>query len=197
MKQYFLAVPAAALVLAGCSSPMQNSATPMPTSTPMVEQTESMSSPEALPAEAMMSATKDVVDNAMASPDHTTAVTAIQAAGLVQTLKGKGPFTVFAPTNAAFNKLPAGTVDTLLKPENKTMLTKVLTYHVVPGTYMSTDLKTNMKLKTVQGQEFTLMLQDGKWWIKDAVGGMSEITMADIKSSNGVIHVIDTVIMPK
>jgi uncharacterized surface protein with fasciclin (FAS1) repeats len=142
---------------------------------------------------AMMTPDKDIVDNAMNSKDHTTVVAAVKAAGLVDTLKGDGPFTVFAPTNAAFEKLPAGTVETLLKPENKTKLTGVLTYHVVPGAYRAADLKDGMTLKTVNGQMLTFSMKDGKWWINQS----AMVTIADVISSNGVTHVIDTVLLPK
>ena len=135
----------------------------------------------------------DIVDNAMNASNVTTVVAAVKAAGLVDTLKGPGPFTVFAPTNMAFEKLPAGTVDTLLMPENKTKLSGILTYHVVPGAYKSTDLKDGMTLKTVNGQTITLSMKDGKWW----VNGTAMIETADVISKNGVTHVIDTVLMPK
>ena len=141
---------------------------------------------------ANMVSSKDIVDNAAASSDHTTLVSAVTAAGLVETLKGAGPFTVFAPTNEAFAKLPAGTVDKLLKPEMKADLTKVLTYHVVPGAFRSTDLKDGQKLKTVQGEELTIGYKDGKWSVNGA-----NITIADVISSNGVTYVIDAVLMPK
>lgn len=141
---------------------------------------------------AMMTPDKDIVDNAVNSKDHTTLVAAVTAAGLGETLKGQGPFTVFAPTNAAFAKLPAGTVDTLVMPENKAKLTSILTYHVVPGRYTSTDITEGMTLKTVQGQELTFTMKDGKWWINES----AMIEIADAMSSNGVTHVIDTVLMP-
>ncbi len=146
---------------------------------------------------ANMVPSKDIVDNATNSADHTTLVAAVKAAGLVETLKGAGPFTVFAPTNEAFGKLPAGTVDNLLKPENKAKLSNVLTYHVVPGSYKSTDLKDGQKLKTVQGEELTIWYKDGKWAVSDAKGGKANITIADVISSNGVTYVIDGVLMPK
>jgi len=146
---------------------------------------------------ANMVPSKDIVDNAMNSADHTTLVAAVKAAGLVETLKGAGPFTVFARTNQAFGKLPAGTVDNLLKPENKAKLSNVLTYHVVPGSYKSTDLKDGQKLKTVQGEELTIWYKDGKWAVSDAKGGKVNITIADVISSNGVTYVIDGVLMPK
>lgn len=142
---------------------------------------------------AMMVQSKDIVDNAMMSKDHTTLVAAVKAAGLVETLKGTGPFTVFAPTNAAFAKLPAGTVEMLVKPENKAKLTNILTYHVVAGKYTSQDIKEGMTLKTVQGENLTFTMKDGKWWIN----GTAMVTIADVISSNGATHVIDGVLMPK
>lgn len=141
---------------------------------------------------ALMVPTKNIVENAMGSKDHTTLVAAVKAAGLVETLSGKGPFTVFAPTNAAFDKLPAGTVDKLLKPDMKKDLTGILTYHVVSGTYKAADLKNGMELTTVQGQKIKLTEKDGQWYVNDA-----KITITDAVSSNGVTHVIDGVLMPK
>lgn len=135
---------------------------------------------------------KNIVENAAGSSDHTTLVAAVKAAGLDGTLSGAGPFTVFAPTNAAFEKLPAGTVDNLLKPEMKADLTKVLTYHVVSGLYKAADLKDGQKLTTVQGEELTVSMKDGKVMIDGA-----NVTIADVVSSNGVTHVIDAVVMPK
>ena len=153
---------------------------------------------------APMYPSKDIVDNAMKSMDHTTLVAAVKAAGLVETLKGKGPFTVFAPTNAAFEKLPSGTVETLVKPENKATLTSILTYHVVSGKLDSKELAKWIKkgngsaeLTTVQGGKLWIMEKDGKWWLKDEKAGMAQITISDVYQSNGVIHVIDTVVMPK
>ena len=119
---------------------------------------------------------KNIIQNAVNSKDHTTLVAAVKAAGLVDTLEGKGPFTVFAPTNAAFGKLPAGTVDTLVKPENKATLTKILTYHVVPGKLEASDLTDGKKLKTVEGEDLTVKKPDGKIWIVDAKGDPSTIT---------------------
>ena len=146
---------------------------------------------------------KDIIDNAVNSADHTTLVAAVKAAGLVDTLKGPGPFTVFAPTNAAFAKLPAGTVDTLLKPENKPMLAKILTYHVVAGRVSAHDLmkmikdgKGKAELKTVSGGTLTAMMHGKAIMLKDEKGGMSMVTQADVFQSNGVIHVVDTVVMP-
>jgi len=153
---------------------------------------------------AAMYPSKDIVDNAVNSKDHTTLVAAVKAAGLVETLKGPGPFTVFAPTNAAFAALPAGTVDTLLKPENKAMLTKVLTYHVVAGRHDAKSLMEHAKmhggmhtLKTVSGGTLTVVLNNDQLSLKDEKGGMAPITIADVYQSNGVIHVISAVAMPK
>jgi len=145
---------------------------------------------------AAMFPSKNIVQNAVNSKDHTTLVAAVKAAGLVETLESKGPFTVFAPTNTAFGKLPAGTVDTLVKPENKATLTKILTYHVVPGKLAASDLKDGMKLKTAEGEQLSVKLQDGKVWIVDAKGGTSMVTISNVNQSNGVIHVVDTVLMP-
>lgn len=137
-------------------------------------------------------AAKDVVDIAVGSPDHTTLVAAVTAAGLVETLKGAGPFTIFAPTNAAFNALPAGTVDGLLKPESKAKLTSILTYHVVAGAVKAADLKDGQKIKTLQGEELAVSVKEGKVMINGA-----NVTAADLVGSNGVVHVIDGVLMPK
>jgi len=145
---------------------------------------------------AAMFPSKNIVENAVNSKDHTTLVAAVKAAGLVDTLQSKGPFTVFAPTNVAFGKLPAGTVDTLVKPENKATLTKILTYHVVPGKFEAASLTDGKKLKTAEGAELTVKLQDGKVWIVDAKGGTSMVTISNVNQSNGVIHVVDTVLMP-
>lgn len=152
---------------------------------------------------AAMYPTKDIVDNAVNSKDHTTLVAAVKAAGLVDTLKSAGPFTVFAPTNAAFEKLPAGTVDTLLKPENKATLTKVLTYHVVPGRITSADLVKmihaghgSATLKTVAGEELTAKMAGKGITLTDAKGDVAHVTIANVYQSNGVIHVIDTVMLP-
>jgi uncharacterized surface protein with fasciclin (FAS1) repeats len=152
---------------------------------------------------APMYPTKNIVENAVNSKDHTTLVAAVKAAGLVETLSSKGPFTVFAPTNAAFDKLPAGTVGTLVKPENKAMLTSILTYHVVPGRISGKDLMTWIKkndgkymAKTVQGEELTFWMKGQKLYVTDAKNNSAQITIADVNQSNGVIHVIDTVLMP-
>lgn len=153
---------------------------------------------------APMYPSKNIVQNAVNSADHTTLVAAVKAAGLVETLEGAGPFTVFAPTNAAFDKLPAGTVQNLLKPENKGTLTSVLTYHVVAGRLDSKDLEKKMRknggkveLTTVQGGKLWIMKDEaGKWWVKDEKGGTAQITIPNVYQSNGVIHVIDGVLMP-
>ena len=145
---------------------------------------------------AAMFPSKNIIQNAVNSKDHTTLVAAVKAAGLVETLEGRGPFTVFAPTNTAFGKLPAGTVDGLVKPENKATLTKILTYHVVPGKLEASSLTDGKKLKTVEGEELTVKHQDGKVWIVDAKGGTSMVTIANVNQSNGVIHVVDSVLMP-
>ncbi|MGO4716527.1 fasciclin domain-containing protein [Bradyrhizobium sp. 2TAF24] len=153
---------------------------------------------------APMYPSKNIIQNAVNSKDHTTLVAAVKAAGLVETLEGAGPFTVFAPTNAAFTKLPAGTVDALLKPENKPKLTAVLTYHVVPGRLTATSLMKavkdgggSAKFKTVEGDEITIKQPEaGKLSITDAKGGTSTVTIPDVLQSNGVIHVVDTVLLP-
>ena len=153
---------------------------------------------------AAMFADKNIVENAVNSADHTTLVAAVQAAGLVETLSGAGPFTVFAPVNAAFEALPAGTVDTLLKPENKDQLTKVLTCHVVAAEVMSDALAKMIAddggehdVPTVGGCVLKAKAMDGKVTLTDENGGVATVTIADVKQSNGVIHVIDTVILPK
>ena len=152
---------------------------------------------------AAMYPSKTIVENAVNSKDHTTLVAAVKAAGLVDTLSGPGPFTVFAPTNAAFEKLPAGTVDTLVKPENKDTLTGILTYHVVAGRMTAADLMAAVKkgggkavLKTVNGADLTVTQSGKMLMITDAKGGMSHVTIGDVMQSNGVIHVVDTVLMP-
>jgi uncharacterized surface protein with fasciclin (FAS1) repeats len=152
---------------------------------------------------APMYPSKNIVQNAVNSMDHTTLVAAVKAAGLVPTLESPGPFTVFAPTNEAFGKLPAGTVDTLLKPENKKTLTNVLTYHVVPGRLTAKDLMGKIEdghgkamLKTVEGADLTFQMKDGKLWVIDAKGDTAQVTIRNVMQSNGVIHVIDTVLLP-
>ena len=153
---------------------------------------------------APMYPSKNIVQNAVNSKDHTTLVAAVKAAGLVDTLQSPGPFTVFAPVNAAFAKLPAGTVDTLLKPENKATLVKVLTYHVVPGRLTAANLmkavkdgEGEAKLKTVAGEEIIVkQAGPGKLTVTDSKGDVSTVTIADVLQSNGVIHVVDTVLLP-
>jgi uncharacterized surface protein with fasciclin (FAS1) repeats len=152
---------------------------------------------------AAMYPTKNIVENAVNSKDHTTLVAAVKQAGLVETLQSAGPFTVFAPTNAAFNKLPKGTVETLLKPENKATLTKILTYHVVSGKWSAAQLMAKIKagngtaeLTTVSGGVLKAMMQGGKIYLVDEKGGKSWVTIADVNQSNGVIHVVNTVLMP-
>jgi uncharacterized surface protein with fasciclin (FAS1) repeats len=147
---------------------------------------------------------KNIVENAVNSKDHTTLVAAVKAAGLVDTLMGKGPFTVFAPVNAAFDALPAGTVEGLLKPEAKDTLTKILTCHVVAANALAKDVNKMVmddggthEVTTVGGCKLWLSVKDNQVWIKDEAGGMAKVTIADVKQSNGVIHVIDKVLLPK
>ncbi len=152
---------------------------------------------------AAMYKSKNIVENALNSPVHTTLVAAVKAAGLVDTLMGKGPFTVFAPTNSAFDKLPAGTVETLVKPENKEMLTKILTYHVVPGKMDSKKIAAAIKkgggtatLTTVSGDTLTAYMSGQSLMLRDEKGGTATVTTANVYQKNGVIHVIDTIVMP-
>ena len=152
---------------------------------------------------AAMYSTKTIVQNAINSKDHTTLVAAVKAAGLVDTLSSKGPFTVFAPTNAAFARLPAGTVETLVKPENKATLTNILTYHVVPGRITAGQISSlamrhhgTATLKTVEGESLRFRKRGSGWVVMDAKGGQARITIANVMQSNGVIHVIDRVLMP-
>jgi uncharacterized surface protein with fasciclin (FAS1) repeats len=152
---------------------------------------------------AAMYPSKNIVQNAVNSKDHTTLVAAVKAAGLVPTLESPGPFTVFAPTNEAFKKLPAGTVEMLLKPENKDKLKSILTYHVVPGRLTTQDLRAKIKdgggkaeLTTVEGQPLTIMEKNGRIWLTDEKGDKAEITISNVMQSNGVIQVIDTVMLP-
>ena len=199
MKKGFILIPlmAVALMAAGCGA--KNSANNNQDS--MVKESntnqDSMMEPEAEAGVevggAMMVPSKDIVDNASNASNVTTLVAAVKAAGLVDTLKSDGPFTVFAPTNDAFGKLPAGTVDTLVKPESKATLTKILTYHVVPGRYLAKDLKDGMVLKTVQGQTLTIGNKNGQI----TVNGSAMVQTKDVISKNGVTFVIDSVLMPK
>jgi uncharacterized surface protein with fasciclin (FAS1) repeats len=152
---------------------------------------------------AAMYPSKNIVENAMNSKDHTTLVAAVKAAGLVETLSGTGPFTVFAPTNAAFNKLPKAAVDKLMMPENKAMLANVLTYHVIAGKLDSKALMMKIKagngkamIKTVQGENLTFMQKGNELWLMDSKGNKALVTIKDVYQSNGVIHVINTVLMP-
>ncbi len=152
---------------------------------------------------AAMMRSMDIIDNAANSADHTTLVAAVKAAGLVETLKSKGPFTVFAPTNAAFDKLPAGTVETLVKPENKAMLTKVLTYHVLAGKFDAKAIAKRIKagggsaqFKTVSGGTLWAWMSGDNLVLKDEKGGTATVSIANVYQSNGVIHVVDTVLMP-
>ncbi len=199
MKKNFLSL----VLIAAVSATLVTSCNDGSKETTTTSTTDSVSA-STMPADAMatekgvmvgganMVPSKNIVENAAASADHTTLVAAVTAAGLAETLSGTGPFTVFAPTNEAFAKLPAGAVDNLLKPEMKADLTSVLTYHVVPGAAMAADLKDGQKLKTVQGKELTVSIKDGKVMIDGAT-----VTIADVVSSNGVTHVIDAVVMPK
>lgn len=195
-----LAATCCALAISGCA--MDN----------MDHSEGSMAAPmaNAMPSEhtvmvggAAMYPSRNIVQNAMNSRDHTTLVAAVQAAGLVDTLSGPGPFTVFAPTNAAFEKLPAGTVDTLVMPANRAMLTRILTYHVLPGRVTALDLAARIQaaggratLTTVQGATLTATQSGNTITLTDAAGGMSHVTIADVVQSNGIIHVVDTVLMP-
>jgi len=171
----------------------------------MVELQPAMAEKSVTVGGAPMYASKNIIENAMNSKDHTTLVAAVKAAGLVDTLSGEGPFTVFAPTNAAFDKLPKGTVENLLKPENKEQLKKILTYHVIGGkaptsaaiTKMTKDDDNAHPVKMVSGDQLTTTIDDGKLKIKDESGNVATVTIADVKQSNGVIHVIDTVLLPK
>lgn len=166
-------------------------------------QAQGMSGKTKMVGGAAMYPSKDIIDNAVNSKDHTTLVAAVKAAGLVETLKGAGPFTVFAPTNEAFAKLPAGTVETLVKPENKATLTKILTYHVVAGKMDSKAIAAAIKagngkaeLTTVSGGKLWAWMEGKKLVLKDEKGGMSTVTIADVYQKNGVIHVVDSVLMP-
>lgn len=188
----------ASLSLAACSMGAMNSRDSMASAS-----ASALAGSNPMVGGAAMLRTRDIIDNAMNSADHTTLVAAVKAAGLVDTLKGRGPFTVFAPTNAAFAKLPAGTVDTLLLAQNKPMLTTVLTYHVVPGRIDAADLARRIQagggsaiLTTAQGGQLTARMRGSDVVIVDAKGGTSVVTTADVYQSNGVIHVVNTVLMP-
>jgi uncharacterized surface protein with fasciclin (FAS1) repeats len=195
MKKTFLSfvVVAALVSFTACGDTKTDSSTTVTTDTTATTATvETPVETGVMVGGANMVPSKNIVENAAASADHTTLVAAVTAAGLGETLSGAGPFTVFAPTNEAFAKLPAGAVDNLLKPEMKADLTGVLTYHVVPGAVKAADLKDGQKIKTVQGKELTVSIKDGKVMIDGAT-----VTIADVISSNGVTHVIDAVLMPK
>jgi uncharacterized surface protein with fasciclin (FAS1) repeats len=196
LSSLLVAAAFSTVTFVACNNDAKTEESKMDTVTKM-EEVKPAEEPGVMVGGANMVASKDIVDNAAGSADHTTLVAAVKAASLVETLKSAGPFTVFAPTNEAFAKLPAGTVETLLKPENKATLAKILAYHVVAGAFKSTDLKDGQKVKTVQGEELTIGYKDGKWTVTDAKGGVANITIADVISSNGVTYVIDTVLMPK
>ncbi len=194
-KMMASAIAVAALGLGGCMS--------MDDSNMSASESSSARMENPMVGGAAMYSNKNIVENAVNSRDHTTLVAAVKAAGLVDTLMSAGPFTVFAPTNAAFDKLPAGTVATLLKSENKGMLSSVLTYHVVAGTMTSTDIAAAIRagggtatLNTVQGGTLTGRMMGNKLVLTDAKGGRSTVTIANVMQSNGVIHVVDTVLLP-
>lgn len=205
MKKFFLIVPVftAAVLFSACSSSInskmaESTPTPVVAESSMVTPTPGMETDSTIVkgvmvGGALMTPDKDIVANALNAKNVTTLVAAAKAADLVTILQGPGPFTVFAPTNSAFEKLPAGTVTTLLKPENKMKLQSVLKYHVVTGTYPAAMLKDGMKLKTVQGEELMITMKDGKV----LVNGAAMVETADVISINGITHVIDTVLMPK
>lgn len=195
MNSTFKAAAAASFLLAFAACAPADTTETAPAA-PVAEQGVTVGGAEMLPS-------RNIVENAVNSADHTTLVAAVQAAGLVETLSGAGPFTVFAPTNAAFGKLPAGTVDTLVQPANIPTLTKILTYHVVAGRVTAADLTAQIQagggtatLTTVQGATLTAAIVNGNVVITDAAGGQSTVTIADVLQSNGVIHVVDTVLMP-
>ncbi len=197
MKKLLIAACAASL-LGACASGGMNSGSSAGMGT-----SASMSASTKMVGGAPMFPTKDIVDNAVNSKDHTTLVAAVKAAGLVDTLKSSGPFTVFAPTNAAFSALPAGTVDTLLKPENKATLTQVLTYHVVPGRIDAAALARQIQagggkamLKTASGGTLTATMSGSNVMVTDQKGGAAMVSIADVYQSNGVIHVVNKVLLP-
>jgi len=190
---YMLVASASVLMLASCNDEKKTEdATVVTTDTKMAETPAPAEEAGVMVGGANMVPSKNIVENAVGSADHTTLVAAVKAAELAETLSGAGPFTVFAPTNAAFAALPAGAVDNLLKPEMKKDLTGVLTYHVVPGAMRAADLKDGQKLKTVNGKDLMVSVKDGKVMVNGAT-----VTTADVISSNGVTHVIDGVVMPK
>ena len=200
-----LTTATAALALAGCSTMNDDMATSTASTSANVSTSGAMAMPAGNPTVggAAMMSNKTIVQNASAAPNLTTLVAAVKAAGLVDTLSGPGPFTVFAPTNDAFGLLAPGTVDNLLKPENKATLTSILTYHVVAGKMNAKDIAAAIKagggkavLTTVQGGKLTAAMMGSKLVLTDAKGGKSTVTIADVNQSNGVIHVVDTVLMP-
>ena len=211
MKKSLLALAILTATLSAACAPKQEAESQMAATDASPTTEMAAAEPEAaMPAAnpmvggAEMFADKDIIDNAVNSKDHTTLVAAVKAAGLVNTLKGPGPFTVFAPTNAAFAALPAGTVDTLLKPENKATLTKVLTYHVVAGKWdaaaiskMIADGKGMATIKTVSGGTLTAKASGMGVTVTDEKGGVAKVTIADVYQSNGVIHVVDKVLLPQ
>lgn len=206
MNKTLIASALLACIATACSPKTEaETATPVADAAPAADMAAATPEPAADPmaGDAAMSADKDIIDNAVNSKDHTTLVAAVKAAGLVDTLKGAGPFTVFAPTNAAFDALPAGTVDTLLKPEMKGDLTSVLTYHVVPGKVDAATLVGLIQagggtatVTTVQGGTLTASLAGESVNLTDAKGNVATVTTADVMQSNGVIHVVDKVLMP-
>lgn len=218
MKQvtnFIFFIASVAIFITGCGSPATNSVNNSSTARTNTTMNSSMNSNTSMSntnmasdnpmvGGAAMLKAKDIIDNAVNSKDHTTLVAAVKAAGLVETLKGAGPFTVFAPTNAAFEKLPKGTVDTLLKPESKKALTGILTYHVVAGKQDAATIvkaieegKGKAAFKTVAGGSLTATLEGKDVILTDEKGGKSKVTTADVIQSNGVIHVVDNVLMPK
>ena len=187
-----LLIAASTTVIACNNSTSTETTADTPTTAGTMEETAPAMETGVMVGGANMVASKNIVENAAASSEHTTLVAAVKAAGLAETLSGAGPFTVFAPTNAAFDKLPKGTVESLLTPEKKGDLTAILTYHVVAGAFKAADLTDGQKVKTVQGEELTVSIKDGKVMINGA-----NVTTADVISSNGVTHVIDGVLTPK
>ncbi|ALI99661.1 fasciclin domain-containing protein [Rufibacter tibetensis] len=190
-KSFFLLTLTGALALGTLTASAQTTTTKTKTTKTKSKTTGTAKKEGVMVGGAMMVPSKNIVANALGSSEHTTLVAAVKAAGLAETLMGTGPFTVFAPTNAAFDKLPAGTVETLLKPENKTKLASVLTYHVVPGRLQAKDLKDGQKLTTVQGETLMVSKKGNMVMINGA-----QVSTADVISSNGVTHVIDTVVLP-
>jgi uncharacterized surface protein with fasciclin (FAS1) repeats len=199
-----LAAIGAALLASACSMQQDAMSEPMAhTMAPGASGAAMSAEPHAIVGGAAMYPSKNIIENAVNSRDHTTLVAAVRAAGLVETLSGPGPFTVFAPTNAAFDKLPPGTVDSLVMPANRTTLTRILTYHVVAGRLTAAELMSRIRagggsamLTTVQGANLTARLSGNSIVLTDAAGGMSTVTIGDVMQSNGVIHVVDTVLMP-